>query len=65
MATIYGLSPKGSITQLIQWQKDDPPSDHEKSRNDKIEELQGTRNPFIDHPELADTIRIRVIRDAF
>ncbi len=65
MATIYGLSPKGSITQLIQWHKDDPPSDHEKSRNDEIEELQGTRNPFIDHPELADTIRIRVIRDAF
>ena len=65
MATTYDLSPKGSITQLIQWQKDDPPSDHEKFRNDTIEELQGTRNPFIDHPELADTIRIRVIRDAF
>lgn len=65
MAITYGLSPKGSITQLIQWHKDDPPSDHEKSRNDKIEELQGTRNPFIDHPELADTIQIRVTRDAF
>ena len=65
MATTYNLSPKGSITQLIQWHKDDPPSDHEKSRNDKIEELQDTRNPFIDHPELAETVNVLLTRDAF
>ncbi|MBK7892550.1 MAG: endonuclease [Bdellovibrionales bacterium] len=25
-------------------------------RNDEIERLQGNRNPFIDHPEYADSI---------
>jgi len=34
-------------------------------KTDKIEEIQGTRNPFIDQPEIADTIRIHVTRDAF
>ena len=41
---------------LIDWHFSDPPSDLERWRNNKIEEIQGTRNPFIDNPDLADTL---------
>jgi len=37
---------------LLKWHKSDPPSKQEMSRNDKIEKIQGNRNPFIDTPEL-------------
>jgi deoxyribonuclease-1 len=36
---------------LAYWNKVDQPSNEEKRRNDLIEELQGTRNKFIDHPK--------------
>ncbi len=35
---------------LAYWNKVDQPSKEEMRRNDLIEELQGTRNYFIDHP---------------
>lgn len=38
------------------WHRQDPPSKHEKWRNDRIESIQGTRNMFIDDPGLADLI---------
>lgn len=38
------------------WNKLDPVDAHEKTRNNRIEQYQGNRNPFIDHPELADRI---------
>lgn len=38
-------------TALAYWNKVDQPSKEEKRRNDLIEELQGTRNYFIDHPK--------------
>ncbi|MEE8233859.1 MAG: endonuclease, partial [Gammaproteobacteria bacterium] len=44
------------------WNKEDPPSDQEKVRNDKIEKIQGRRNPYIDDPSLADQISIRAER---
>ncbi len=37
---------------LKQWHKEDPPDAAEKARNDRIEFLQGNRNPFIDTPNL-------------
>ena len=37
---------------LFQWHLKDPVDDAEKERNSRIEERQGTRNPYIDHPEL-------------
>lgn len=37
---------------LLRWHRDDPSSDEERRRNDVIEKLQGTRNPYIDQPEL-------------
>jgi deoxyribonuclease-1 len=43
--------------RLLGWHRADPPDAEERRRNDLIEKLQGTRNKFIDRPELADTIR--------
>ena len=44
------------IDQLKIWNKEDLTSKKEKSRNDRIEEIQGTRNPYIDDPTLVDSI---------
>ncbi len=53
----YGLPVHPSMRALLLgWHEADPVSPVEKRRNDKIEELQGTRNPFIDNPGLADTL---------
>lgn len=41
---------------LQQWHQSDAPSEHEKSRNNKIEKLQGNRNPFIDEPAQLDKL---------
>lgn len=41
---------------LRQWNKEDPVDEAEKTRNDKIENVQHNRNPFIDHPEFVDQI---------
>ena len=39
------------IQTLVQWSQDEPPSLYEKHRNAAIQEMQGNRNPFIDHPD--------------
>jgi len=41
---------------LKDWNRSDPPDDRERDRNDRIEEVQNVRNPFIDHPEFIDRI---------
>ncbi len=41
----------GRLSALLKWHNDDPPSQFEKRRNNRIHERQGNRNPFIDHPE--------------
>ena len=41
---------------LRQWNLLDPIDHEEEVRNDKIFELQGNRNPFIDFPQLVDKI---------
>lgn len=38
---------------LIQWHLNDPADALEIQRNDRIEQVQGNRNPYIDDPELA------------
>jgi len=38
---------------FLDWNEQDPVSDFETSRNNKIAEYQGNRNPFIDNPFLA------------
>ncbi len=41
----------GKLCDLITWHAADPVDAFELSRNNKIHEYQGNRNPFIDHPE--------------
>ena len=38
------------------WNSKDKISTKEINRNNDIEEVQGNRNPFIDHPEFIDMI---------
>ena len=45
-----------SINMLMEWTRLDPVSDKEIKRNDAVYRIQGNRNPFIDHPELAEHI---------
>lgn len=54
----YGVEIEPATMQTIKhWNREDPPSKQEKLRNDRIEALQGQRNPYIDNPSLADRIR--------
>ena len=46
----------GKISVLLEWHEQDPVSSWEQQRNDKIEDIQGNRNPFVDHPEWAESI---------
>ena len=39
---LYGMGPA-----MIKWHLEDPPDEWECTRNNLIEQLQGTRNPFI------------------
>ncbi|MBO1910210.1 endonuclease, partial [Microvirga sp. 3-52] len=41
----------GKLSVLLEWHEQDPVSEWELNRNEKIEEIQGNRNPFIDYPE--------------
>ncbi len=41
---------------LRQWHHDDPVSDKERLRNNRIEKYQLNRNPFIDCPDMVDAI---------
>ncbi|PIQ99386.1 MAG: hypothetical protein COV66_12485 [Nitrospinae bacterium CG11_big_fil_rev_8_21_14_0_20_45_15] len=41
---------------LRTWHYQDPPDAWEEKRNTLIETVQGNRNPFIDHPELAERV---------
>lgn len=40
----------------LQWNKQDPVDDIERSRNDAVYSIQGNRNPFIDYPTLPEYI---------
>lgn len=46
----------GDIETLMKWHIQEPPTEAEMTRNDAIEDVQGNRNPFIDHPEYAEMI---------
>lgn len=46
----------GKISDLFKWHLQEPPTQEEIYRNHAIAEIQGNRNPFIDHPEYAEMI---------
>lgn len=45
-----------ALPLLLGWHRSYPPSEYELQRNDLGESLQGNRNPFVDHPSLAEHI---------
>ncbi len=46
----------GKLSTLLRWHLHDPPDNRERRRNDRTQERQGNRNPFIDRPEYANQI---------
>lgn len=46
----------GKISTLLKWHLEEPPTESEIYRNQKAYEIQGNRNPFVDHPEYATAI---------
>ncbi|GAD02662.1 endonuclease I family protein [Agarivorans albus] len=46
----------GDLCTLLTWHNMYSPSDFERRRNDRVEEIQGNRNPFIDQPGWANLI---------
>ncbi len=44
------------IDMLAGWHRDDPVSQKERLRNQAVYEIQGNRNPFVDHPEMVERI---------
>lgn len=45
-----------SVNLLMKWHRQDPVSEKEINRNEVIYRWQHNRNPFIDHPELAEYV---------
>ena len=45
-----------SMQLLMEWHRADPVSAKEITRNDSVYKYQGNRNPFVDHPALAEHI---------
>lgn len=45
-----------AVNLLLKWHRQDPVSDKEINRNNVVYKWQNNRNPFIDHPELAEYI---------
>lgn len=56
MHTQYGLPLEEDLEMLKHWNRVNPPSSQEHTRNRVIERLQGTRNPFVDNPELVEDL---------
>lgn len=60
MCKEYGFPvPKGMMSLLRKWNRQDPPTKAEQTRAERIAEIQGTRNPFIDDPRLGDTVKCK------
>jgi uncharacterized protein len=52
----YPTPKHGKLSTLLQWHRQDPVDAFEARRNNRIQEIQGNRNPFIDHPEWVELI---------
>jgi len=53
---IYPVWQKWAIDLLLKWHRQDPVSDKERVRQEKVFQIQGNRNPFIDYPDLVEYI---------
>lgn len=53
---ISASSEKEAIAMLLEWNRLDPVDKIETTRNEAVFQIQGNRNPFIDHPEYAEAI---------
>ncbi|GGR19172.1 endonuclease [Streptomyces aurantiogriseus] len=51
-----GEFPRNRLPSLLTWHESEPVSEYELHRNAAIAEIQGNRNPLIDHPEWARDI---------
>jgi len=57
VATMYDRSiPEPEETILKRWHEDDPVDADERARNNRVADVQTSRNPFVDHPGLVDRI---------
>ncbi len=57
VATMYDLNiPDAEEKVLRRWNDQDPPSNQERKRNDRIERREKSRNPFVDYPKLVGRI---------
>ena len=45
-----------ALSLLLKWHRQDPVSEREITRNEKVAKKQGNRNPFVDDPNLAEYI---------
>ncbi len=50
------LKQVGGVKLFLKWNIEDPVSDFEIQRNNKVQKVQGNRNPFIDNPYLVTLI---------
>jgi len=53
------------IEMFLRWNREHPPTQFEKDRNDLLQEFQGNRNPFTDDPTLADQIGVAGFQSGF
>src|SRR5690606_37264088 len=57
-AVRYGKRISSQEEQFLRvWHVEDPVDEEEALRNEQVFDLQGNRNPFIDHPQWADAIQ--------
>ena len=50
---VFGIEDQDEMYEMIvRWNELDPVDDHERLRNDTIQQIQGNRNPFVDYPDL-------------
>lgn len=52
----YPVYREWAVNMLLKWSRQDPVSEKEIVRNEEVSKHQKNRNPFIDHPELAEYI---------
>jgi endonuclease I len=54
--TSYPAFKSWYVDMLVEWHKNDPVSEKEINRNNAVYDIQGNRNPYIDHPEWVECV---------